>query len=114
MSTDTHKLIHRLAKGGAAKYADEMYCTSREHAQGVLTWLIRSTVHFAAVREHAYLLLDRLRSNVHVVGNHGARPPRRRNEAPPRAREWSNYFSRSGWPRFRHSEYGLSGRRRGG
>ena len=56
MSRDTYTLLDQLAEAGATKYEGDMLCASRQHAKGVLRYLMRSSWYFAAVREHAWLL----------------------------------------------------------
>jgi hypothetical protein len=76
-SVDLRDLIDRVAEAGAGEFADRMLCTSMDHAKAVLKSHITNTVYFSAVREHALLMLDRMRTSIHGCGYRGGpRPPR--------------------------------------
>jgi hypothetical protein len=60
----------RLGGGGAVRYSGEMLCSSVGTAKGLLVYYCRSQFYFVAVREQAWLLIDRLRDVVH--GGNGA------------------------------------------
>ena len=104
MSRDTYTLLDQLAEAGATKYEGDMLCASRQHAKGVLRYLMRSSWYFAAVREHAWLLITRLRAYCANAPGFPARPPGRAAHVPPRAAEWSNHFNRAGFPFYRSRE----------
>ena len=67
-----------------------------ETAKGLLSYYVRARIHFAAVREQAWLLIDRLRNQIHGGNGQGfaARAPPPRMQAPRRAREWAAAFGR--------------------
>ena len=71
-------------------------CSSVGTAKGLLAYYCRARFYFAAVREQAWLLIDRLRDEVHGGNGQGyaAQAPPPRMPAPRRAREWAAAFGR--------------------
>ena len=68
--------------------------------------------YFAAVREQAWLLIDRLRDEVHGGNGQGyaAQAPPPRMPAPRRAREWAAAFGRGSF----NASYSFGGAQRDG
>ena len=95
-SADTHQLVNDMAAVGAERYCGEMLCSSPSKAKGLLVYYVRARLHFAVVREQAWLLIDRLRSHIHGGNGQGfaAQPPPPRMPPPYRAREWASAFGR--------------------
>ena len=59
-SSDTHDLLHLLAKQGARVRWRDMGSPDEAAATGCLAWLLRRRLGLAALRENARLKLDRL------------------------------------------------------
>ena len=111
-SEDTYELVNELAAGGAARYCGEMLCSSVNSAKGLLVYYCRARFYFAAVREQAWLLIDRLRDQVHGGNGQGyaAQAPPPRMPAPRRAREWAAAFGRGSF----NASYSFGGAQRDG